>query len=252
MHDSPFEILTTSQGKLSQNLPHGNYKVSVVRRGYLSQSFEIDFNSDLHLEVKLVKAATCLLVNDDPNSDFASFYSSALKDNEVSHHSESSRRASNLAQMLSYEKVIWFTGDAEENVLDTNEQNAIQTYLEYGGNLILTGHGIGNDLKNSTFLYKVLGTRYQYQRRLFRNVKFKDSGFKIKLNGDDSADNQSKPDVLKPFSEAARSVLKYTLLGSAGILHRFGTGKVLYLGFGIEGIRGSQARSTTMQQLLEL
>ena len=126
VHDSPFEILTTKQGKLSQSLPPGTYKISVVRRGYLSKSFEIDFNSDKDLEVKLDKAATCLLVNDDPNSDFATYYSSALKANQVSHHSESSR-ASNLAQMLSYEKVIWFTGDSEETVLDASEQESLQT-----------------------------------------------------------------------------------------------------------------------------
>ena len=251
VHDSPFEILTTKQGKLSQSLPHGTYKISVVRRGYLSKSFEIDFNSDLDLEVKLDKAATCLLVNDDPNSDFATYYSSALKANQVSHHSESSR-ASNLAQMLSYEKVIWFTGDSEETVLDASEQESIESYLKYGGQLLLSGHGIGNDLRDSNFFYEVLGARYKYQRRLFRNIKFKESGLKLNLNGGDSADNQSKPDVLEPFGKNSESIIQYSFLGSAGLLNTFGTGKVAYLGFGLEGIRGADNRTAALQNLFNL
>ncbi|MEE2925114.1 MAG: S8 family serine peptidase [bacterium] len=251
VHDTPFEILTTSQGKLSQSLPHGQYKISVVRRGYLSQTFEVDFNSDLALEVKLDKAATCLLVNDDPNSDFADYYSAALKANQISHHSESSR-ASNLAQMLSYERVIWFTGDSEETVLDSSEQNSITSYLKYGGQLLLSGHGIGNDLRDSNFFYEVLGARYKYQRRLFRNIKFEESGLKLKLNGSDSADNQSKPDVLKPFGKNSQSIVQYSFLGSAGILNTFGTGKVAYLGFGLEGIRGADNRAAALQNLFNL
>ena len=227
MHNSPFEILTTSQGKLSQSLPHGQYKISVVRRGYLSQTFEVDFNSDLALEVKLDKAATCLLVNDDPNSDFADYYSAALKANQISHHSESSR-ASNLAQMLSYERVIWFTGDSEETVLDSSEQNSITSYLKYGGHLLLSGHGIGNDLRDSNFFYEVLGARYKYQRRLFRNIKFEESGLKLKLNGSDSADNQSKPDVQSLLVKTHNLLFNIHSWAPQEFLIPFGTGKGLF------------------------
>ena len=251
VHDSPLEILTTNQGKITQSLPHGNYKISVVRRGYLSQTFEINLISDLDLEVKLSEAATCLLVNDDPNSDFASYYSAALRANQVSHHSESSR-VSNIARMMSYERVIWFTGDSEETVLDTSEKKSMKKYLQYGGQLLLSGHGIGNDLRDTNFFYEVLGARYKYQRRLFRNIKFKQSGLKLKLNGSDSADNQSKPDVLKPFGKNSKSIIQYSLLGSAGILNTFGAGKVAYLGFGLEGIRGADNRAEALQNLFNL
>ena len=83
----------------------------------------------------------------------------------------------------------------------------------------------------------MLGARYKYQRRLFRNIKFKESGLKLNLNGGDSADNQSKPDVLEPFGKNSESIIQYSFLGSAGLLNAFGTGKVAYLGFGLEGIR---------------
>lgn len=251
IHDSPFGILTTVNGRLKQNLPYGRYKISVVRKGFESQSFDLNLSSDQSLEIALESAPDCLVVNDDPEGHFGQFYTAALGSYKLSNRVQLSKTLS-MAQLLAYNRVIWFTGNAEENVLDGHEQIAIQNYLEMGGQLLLTGHGIGNDLKGSSFFYKVLGARYQYQRRLFRDVKFVQSGYKLKLNGDDSADNQSKPDVLKPFSENSISVLKYSLLGSAGILHRFGTGKVLYLGFGIEGIRGADARAVALQQLFGL
>ena len=251
VHDSPLGVLTTVQGQLSQNLPHGEYKISVVRRGFKSQSFNIDFSSDLTLDITLKKASECLLVNDDPNSDFESYYSAALESNEKSYHVESTRGAT-LTQMLSYQRVIWYTGDAEDEVLSASEQDSIETYLKYGGQLLLAGHGIGNDLRDSNFFYEVLGARYKYQRRLFRNIKFKQSGLKLKLNGSDSADNQSKPDVLKPFGKNSQSIIQYSFLGSAGILNTFGTGKVAYLGFGLEGIRGADNRAEALQNLFNL
>jgi len=249
IHDAPFDVLTTQNGALDQSLPHGNYRVSAVRRGYASSSFEVDHSNESQHEIQLEPTASTLVVNDDPAQAYGEYYTNALETLGTDHLFKLST-AIDLAELLAYKNVIWFTGDAEEDTLSKSDQSNLETYLSMGGKLLLTGHGIGNDIKFTRFFNHILGAQYKSQRRLFRNLWFKDT--KFKLNGKDSANNQGTPDVIDAVVETAKVILRYTFMGAGGILNTFESGKVLYLGFGWEGIRGADIRSQTLGQFLEM
>ena len=246
---TPLGVLTTSEGSLELELPRGNHMIRVVSRGFRETSFQVEVHANIQREVRLEAAQPVLLVNDDPQQEFTDYYTNSLTELEIA-HTLSAANEVNLASLLTYDTVIWFTGNGEENTLNDLEIEALETYLELGGQLLLSGHGVAKDLENNQFLLRVLGAKFKSQRWLFRNIKLDE--LKLKLNGKDSADNQSRPDVLEPFLAEAQTILKYSLIGGAGVSHTFGAGKSILLGFGLEGVRGADKRAQAMQKLLEI
>ena len=249
IHKSPSGVLMTSGGQLEQDLPRGEHQISVVSKGYAEVTFKVQMQEDVNHEIELQSTQSILVVNDDPDHEFARYYTTSLEQLDLGYAIVKSKTV-NLASLLAFDKVIWFTGNQEENVLDEGEIKALETYLEMGGQLLLSGHGIAKDLKDSQFLLRVLGTKFKSQRWLFRNIKLDE--LKLKLNGEDSADNQSRPDVLEPFLDSAQIILKYSLIGGAGVLNSFGAGKSILLGFGLEGVQNAPNRALAMKKLLAM
>ncbi|GBD98403.1 thermophilic serine proteinase precursor [bacterium BMS3Abin07] len=109
--------------------------------------------------------STILLVDDDETgnygTDYTSFYTQALTANgktyttvTVGNSDFSSYPASvscrdfpaSLYPLSDHDLVIWFTGDDFLCTLTASDQDAIKTYLDGGGKLLITGQDIGYDL----------------------------------------------------------------------------------------------------------
>ena len=56
--------------------------------------------------------------------------------------------------------VVWFTGDDWSNTLTTTDQNNLQTYLDSGGKLFVSGSDIGWDIGGSSFYRDYLHAQY--------------------------------------------------------------------------------------------
>jgi hypothetical protein len=52
---------------------------------------------------------------------------------------------------FTYNTIIWFSGDAQTNTVTAQEQDSLIAFLENGGQLLLTGQNIGEDISSSSF-----------------------------------------------------------------------------------------------------
>ncbi len=253
--DTPIPASETYGGSLNLDLPVGEYRAVVSSRGFAKaeKSFQVK-NSATSLGFILDEIASTLVVADlkGETTNLPPYYHEAL--------SELGRQFDNVklqsadepltyADLMGYETLIWFTGRTVENALSDAEQEALDVFLWGGGKLILSGQGIAKSLGQSRFANDVLGAVYKKEKRFFRGIQ--GQGLKLKLNGDDSADNQFSPDALKLSPPKALGLFKYSFGGLAGIEHTYGRGQSIFLGFGIEGIRGKENRTALLKTLLE-
>ena len=103
--------------------------------------------------VMLVGTPEILLVDDDDNIDnMENYYLASLnaldKNFEYWNNSESYLLPD---QIMDYQMIVWFTGNAQQNTIDTYEQMILGNYLAAGGRLFLTGQYIGDEISSSSF-----------------------------------------------------------------------------------------------------
>jgi hypothetical protein len=249
-HDSELGVARTTNGVFNASIPNGKYRVSVTASGFAREDIEIDLASDLRHFVQLDSGPSFLLVVDDSQEKYQEFYRSSLEQLDISHRVSSTGQSVDLADLLSHGTVIWYTGDDEEDTLNILNREHLKQFLSLGGKLLLTGQGIGNDLNDTGFYHSVLGAEFRSQRYMFKKIQFQDQ--KFRLNGGDSANNQKAPDVIKAVLDSSKDVIRYSYMGVAGVLNSYENGRVLYLGFGLEGIRDAARRRQFLNDLLAL
>ncbi len=91
-----------------------------------------------------------LLVNDDFEGKYENLYLADLRRFLLGAEvwTTSTMGSPNSADLNPFDKVIWFTGDSTSNMLSSSEIMAIKDYLNSGGNLLLSGKGIADELSN--------------------------------------------------------------------------------------------------------
>ncbi|MBA7521070.1 hypothetical protein ES705_13171 [subsurface metagenome] len=166
-----------------------------------------------------------LLVDDDMGeSDYETYYNDSLTNNSIGYDYWNVYTIGSpvYADLSSYPVVIWFTGDDYDYTLETNEQSALEQYLDNGGRLFLTGQDIGYYLieeENDD------GVFYSDYLHAFYAMDSTDTyglsgvsgdpisdGLVIGIAGGDGANNQGDPSGIKP-RESATIVFYYELFG---------------------------------------
>ncbi len=73
----------------------------------------------------------------------------------------------NYNTLLKYESVIWYTGLETQYTISITDKDNLMTYMDFGGNLLLSGENIGEELgyrgageTDDTFLYYYMGVDY--------------------------------------------------------------------------------------------
>jgi len=125
----------------------------------------------------------------------------------------------------------------------------LEKYLQSGGNLIASGEDIGYNINSFDFYSDYLHAKYIKDKSSSKDI----TGMlmKFSLDGSNCADNQNYPDVIKPL-QGAKSILEYgNNEGCAAISYK-GDYKVVYLGFGLEGVDTKINRKKLMDKLLRL
>ncbi|MEO0102186.1 MAG: hypothetical protein ABIK81_00580 [candidate division WOR-3 bacterium] len=208
----------------------------------------------------LLPPAHLLIVNDDPQSFYENYYTSTLDTLGLTYclwqRNVSGPLPISCLSFFRTKTIIWYTGNALSNTLDSIDQDSIRYFLENSGNLLLTGQNIAQDLQGTEFLSEVLKVRFGSDSV---------SGYYIAGNREDSlgrqftitatagtggANNQRSRDELIPEGEA-NSFLTYDTLQRkvAGIYFREGDAKVIFLGFGFEAINRPASRPNYMTRV---
>ncbi len=198
-----------------------------------------------------LQAADLLLVNDDPNGNYGLYFDRVLRQLSYSYHEwKTAQRGSGIPVskigQLNNNLIIWFTGDAEQNILNVDEQDSLIRFLANGGRLFLTGQNIAEDLQqqNSPFLAQKLqigfnrnsGVHYKVPDENHADFNFLKPIF---TKGGGAADNQvSQDELVLPTTSRATPAWHYNAQGLAGITiqHVVENSKIVFFGFGFESI----------------
>lgn len=212
-----------------------------------------------------------LLVDDDGSGsgstrvDQRSYYTTTLDNLQIPFATWDTRiSGAPTASEYAYRNIIWFTGDGSPGALDHSEVEFLRGFLDQGGALLLTGQDIAEGLSystDSTFLRDYLRARYvqSFMKLDAQGVSGNplSDGLNLGIMGYDGATNQYSQDELDPAFGYNDVAFTYTDGGGpAGIAYVDPGGyRLVFLGFGFEGVRntkpGSNTREEVMQRLID-
>ncbi|MFO7792416.1 MAG: carboxypeptidase regulatory-like domain-containing protein [Candidatus Saliniplasma sp.] len=191
-----------------------------------------------------------LLVEDagDKTSSYKSYYTDALEKSDWSYTEWDvpNQGSPSLDRLDSYPVVIWFTGDDYQTTLTSTDQDNLASYMDQGGNLIISGQDIGYDIKDTSFYSDYLKADFVTDAVDSRDVN--GQGYSFGISGGDGADNQQYPSEIDPVNGAT----EYASYGSdktAGVTYD-GDYNLVYLAFGYEAIDDEVTRNDFMEEML--
>jgi hypothetical protein len=165
----------------------------------------------------------------------------------------------NIDQLKGYDAVIWSAPFDSPGYLGAND--IITDYLDIGGRLLISGQNVGsNDGSHAALAVwwnRDLEGRWLADADTAQSIvgaggtAFTDLA--LTLNGEDSAQNQITPDQVGVLEGALTQPVLYYPDGTAAALsaNRCKPYRLLYLGFGLEGVSGRSNRAALMQASLE-
>jgi hypothetical protein len=99
-----------------------------------------------------------LIVDDDEGSDFEKYYTAACDSNFVLYDTYSVQTSGSPSSdtLKRYPVVVWFTGNATTNTLTATDRTNLASFLDNGGNLMIAGQNIAQELSGDPFLANYL------------------------------------------------------------------------------------------------
>jgi len=194
-------------------------------------------------------APRILLVDDDDFFSIEQYYIECFSAARIAYDILITPPAPTVSDLEDYEIIIWFTGDYRLP-LDGDEIAAMEGYLDGGGNLFLTGQGIGTllNLMDQDFMNNYL--RADYTMTEFVMGLAAETGSQIfalsdtvLITGDEGASNQTDPDHLTAVNGGVGDMV-YLGTSDFGAVSYSGTYKSLFFGFGFEAIINGSDRWT--------
>jgi len=215
------------------------------------------YQTDLSFRV-LIGQGTVLLVADDEEVDNQHYYTDALSylgiPYDVQDEQAGARSRGDLSQ---YAEVIWFTGYAQTNTLEPADRDALQTYLDNGGRLLISGSMLGYDIGNTWFYQHYLHGKFVSFMTLLYHLQEAPGnpvvGDMYIALAEDGPNGQGFAGETNPVSPAV-SIFNYdrTAPEGPGIIKSSGSGalavetaayKVIYCSFGLEGVESTEDRA---------
>lgn len=199
-----------------------------------------------------------LLVDDDGGAVYEIFFEPVLDSLNVVHDKWDVENGLSGPPVHLYHCVIWFTGDEYQNTLTAQDIGDLESFLDAGGGLILTGQNIGEDISSDPFyanyLHANLVTGITNDHILDGETGDPiGDGLALLTAGGGGAGNQFSQDVIEPAGGAS-AVFSYSEDSVAAIKYDSGTYRVVYYGFGLEGLNKLSVysgRDTVLARSLE-
>ncbi len=195
----------------------------------------------------LVKSKYILLVDDDGAASGEQAFIDALESlgyvYDVVYTPEDAR-----PEVRTFEGIIWLTGQETESTLTEEDQDSLRAALDSGVCLFLTGQGIGDDIGETDFYRDYLHAECpntSINERYINGLAGDplSDGFQLLAAG------QSSADVVRPVG-GADSMLVYKGTGKSAAIRYTGNYRLVYFGFGFEGIKDAGGGYTSPDTVL--
>jgi len=195
----------------------------------------------------LLKRADMAVVEDDTGAGYIDYYQFCFDTIGATYRIWNRDSLGDLPGPISGEMrrhtIFWFTGDDSSTTLDSSDIASLSYILANGGNIVLSGQGIMEDLHdNPEFLGLISAEWLSADGSPVVNGVPGDpiSGDlgQMMLLGGGSAGNQRHQDRLTPVAPAEGFLTYSTGSGYAGVRYEHPTsgGKIVFCAFGIEGV----------------
>lgn len=157
-----------------------------------------------------------------------------------------------LSDLIPYQAVIWLTGLETDSTLTTVDQANLENYFNNGGNILLYGNNIAQDLDGTSFLQNFL--KVQWIGRTYEH-------YQDGVNGDPVSDglqivttSLGIKDVIQPLSGSSTSFFYRTSGDSSSMVRVEGSGKIIFACYSFHGISntvpGYAIRDTVYSRIL--
>lgn len=209
-----------------------------------------------------IRVANLLLINNDPQSQYETYYTSTFDTLNLSYCIWRRRTAGpvpiSVMNRLSDGLMVWYTGDAVTQTLDSTDMDSITRFLSTGGKLFLTGQNIGEELAQTQFYQNVIHARLRnptvnnFWAFGSRSDSLGSLFGQTQTAGYQGANNQTSRDEIAPDSFSNAFLLYDTISGQiAGIYYHnpINLSKIIYLGFGFEALNRPTNRPTFMSRV---
>jgi uncharacterized repeat protein (TIGR01451 family) len=265
VEDTPLESLTDGNGRYSLSLPAGSYQLIAQTDHYRLGKATIQpvIGGTVIQNFSLLPGPQTLLIDSGQwyFQPQAAYYQESLTALGYAHDTWTIRHPLNdaprVGDFANYDYVVWAAPKDSPGILGAN--NVITNYLGHGGNLFISGQNVaaydGYGFGTQLWWYRDLGANFMGETAVTHTIQGADGsifdGLSLTLNGGDSANNQSYPDVSAPsrFRLLTDEMLVYEDGRAAGL--RSGhcrPGRIVYLGFGLEGVTDAADRQTLLAQ----
>ncbi|MCG8350652.1 MAG: LamG domain-containing protein, partial [Chloroflexales bacterium] len=201
------------------------------------------------------QAPSVLLVDDHAGAQVTAIYSTTLADlgRSATVWEVPQQGAPGFSDLYPYDTVVWATGNSA--AFTETHAVTLQSYVTYGGAALLSGQDVDSGFSDPAVLSATLRAEVLNPTVDGRTLEGNDllNGLLLDLNGGDSAANQTTPSALAPLPDAVPLAQYRTGTGSgqtAGLRYETVAGRLIYLGFGFEGIRSADQRSVVLDRLL--
>jgi len=198
-----------------------------------------------------------LLISKSENESFGSYYTSSF--NELGKKYEQS--VNKIPVFISQRDVIIiFTSKATENIFTQAEIDSLTSYISNGGNIMFTGQALAKNLQTDypDFLHNEIGIAWDGNQLLpnfaygIPGDLFGDQFSSLRIRGNGGANNQVSPNILAILDSSFHFSLNYRNDGTkpaGGWINKQNGAKIIFWGFGFEGIVDSQSSVTRTQVL---
>jgi len=241
--------VTDSAGNYSVDLPCLSFKIVIEPEfpywGETLDSVFIDPYIDNILNFELNRA-DMILVDDDCGEDYEQYYINALDSINATYRFwdrelDGSIPTEIAGEMLRH-TILWFTGDDSVSTLDSSDISTLQYTVEQGGNVILCGQGICEDLSGDAHFDSLVRCHWVGSdgSPILYGVDgdaISDTFGSVVTFGSGSASNLRHRDIIEPYSSAIGWLIyNDSTYAATRWQHSSSDGKLVFVGFGLEGI----------------
>ncbi|MCC7431763.1 T9SS type A sorting domain-containing protein [bacterium] len=252
---SEYETQTDFSGNYQLNIPAGTYDwiVEPPLPFGMQRAENLNVNANTTQNFTLLVAE--LMLVDDDGGDFyeREFFEPLFNLNIPFAYRENKKQlwTQSETQLLAKPRIVYFTGDQKTDVLNQNEEALLETFLQSGGQLLITGKNIAESEHNSQFFQdyfklnwnenSTAATGFAFGVSLvpqFASLNFYTSAAGFTIDNQDA--DMDKLTISGTVNDQPVQAFNYDYLSTnpstiGGTVYH-GNYDVVFLGFGIEGI----------------
>lgn len=266
---TPLAVETGVDGRFQVSLPQGAYDVIVEATGRRTAGWTVSVTpGGMHARDVALAAGPSILLVDSGQWRYRSaqnYFRAALTAGgygfDLWEVHDPTRDVPGVSDLTPYDIVVWSAPDDSPGLLQASD--VITDYLGAGGWLLISGQNVasrdGQTGTLETWWQRDVSAVFLGERQDADHTQISGApgtpfaGLTFTLNGGSGANNQQTPDETKPREGTlTRAAFSYADGHAAGMLAGYCRQfRVLYLGFGLEGVAQADARTSVLARGLE-